>query len=105
METGHLLKWEANSIGDQKNGNNLDGPVVLTVEDFGILILLYWVIISMALLSFIGERLTSKNIRKNNRGVWKWIDKLIFSTGRLVCKNKYQVEDPVWTLFHGKNKV
>lgn len=107
VETGHLLKWEANSVGERKYENYWDGPVVLSVEHFGGLIFLYIIFITLALLCLIGERLAFKNIAQNNRGPWKLLDDLLFSTERIVCKNQHThtVKNRISPQFHGKKKV
>lgn len=93
METGHLLKWESISTGDRKHEKNWDGPVALTVEHLSGALLIYAVAITLAILCFIGERLTHKNIKNRNNCTWKWLDKLILSTERLNCtKNSCPIE-------------
>lgn len=97
METGHLVKWDANSGGDKIHDNDWDGPVVLTVEHISGGLVIYTIAMTLALLAFIGERWAYKNIMKENNRVWKWLDKFIFSTERIIWRNEETAEIPTET--------
>lgn len=83
IETGHILKWEANSFQGKKYENDRDGLVALTVEHLSGGILIYVIAMTLAFLCFIGERLAMKS----NHRAMKWLDKFLFSTERIIWKN------------------
>ncbi len=86
LETGHLLKWEVIPGAHKRHAADLKGPVVLTIEHVGGVILVYVVGMTAAILTFIGERMTSRKMmngnNRNTRG-WRFLDKYIFSAERL----------------------
>lgn len=93
METGHLLKWEAVNVEYKKHESDRDGPVVLTIEHLSAAVMIYTVALTLAFVCFIGERLAHKNImRSNKNGIWRWMDKFIFSAERVICKKSYKVD-------------
>ncbi len=88
METGHLRKWEV--VGSVRENYKADsnGPVVLTVKHISGGLVVYMGFATAAILCLIGERLAFKRVRRGNNGIWKWCDKFIFSTERLICASK-----------------
>lgn len=85
IETGHLKKWETDSAKDKILDNNSEGPVVLRMQHLAGAFLTYAFSITLAILAFIAERMTFKNIKKNNRRIWKWMDRVIVGVERVVC--------------------
>lgn len=90
METGHLDKWEIYSGGGKKYESEWHGPVVLTVEHLSASLVIYSVAIVLSVLAFIGEKLTFKNIMRNNHRGWKFLHEYIFSTERIIWRDSYQ---------------
>lgn len=92
METGHLLKWKANSVRNEKFDSDWDGPVVLTNEHISAVILIFLSGIALGSLAFIGELLAFKNIPKKKHGFWKWMDKFMFDPDGLVWRSRLVID-------------
>lgn len=88
METGHLLKWA--SVERKIDETKWNGPVVLAVEHFSGITLVYVIGITISVVAFIGERLVNKKLGTSNNRIWMWLDKWFISPERIVFRGDAQ---------------